>query len=198
MNKGTAWFTSGRAGRVVGLALVVGAIALGLSSQQETRAAGQPGGAVAVLRTVAGENAGVVAFAPRGEQVLVHATVWGLSPGFHGFHIHAVGACDPAMNFTSAGGHLNPEGDAHNDHAGDQPSLLVLADGTGQLSFLTDRYTIADLVDADGATVIVHALADNFAHIPERYASDGPDAMTLATGDAGARIACGLVTGPAP
>ena len=49
------------------------------------------------------------------------------------------------------------------------------------------------LLDVDGSAIIVHSDADNFAHIPERYAEDGPDEDTLKTGDAGDRTACGVV-----
>jgi superoxide dismutase, Cu-Zn family len=71
-------------------------------------------------------------------------------------------------------------------------------DGTGELQFETDRFRLSDLFDADGSAVIVHAGRDNFANIPSRYHSHatntfGPDADTLATGDAGARAACGVV-----
>jgi Cu-Zn family superoxide dismutase len=74
----------------------------------------------------------------------------------------------------------------------------VGADGTGELRFKTDRFSVAALLDADGSAIIVHASSDNFAHIPSRYHSHtegtfGPDSVTLATGDAGARVACGVV-----
>ena len=132
--------------------------------------------------------------------VLVRVSVTGLPAGFHGFHIHTVGTCT-APDFVSAGGHFNPGGATHPSHAGDQPVILVNADGTGILRFETDRYAVADLFDADGSAFIVHAGADNYANIPTRYASStpvspgalGPDATTLATGDAGARSACGLI-----
>jgi Cu-Zn family superoxide dismutase len=78
------------------------------------------------------------------------------------------------------------------------PSLLVLADGTAQAQFASDRFAIDELFDADGSAIIVHAAADNFANIPTRYQSTtegvfGPDSATLGTGDAGARVACGVV-----
>jgi Cu-Zn family superoxide dismutase len=73
------------------------------------------------------------------------------------------------------------------------PTLLVNADGTGDASFLTDRYTLNDLFDADGSAVIIHANPDNFANIPtDRYDPD-PDTTTLGTGDAGPRLACGAI-----
>jgi Cu-Zn family superoxide dismutase len=130
--------------------------------------------------------------------VVVRASVHGLTPGFHGFHVHAVGECAPP--FTSAGGHYNPDGTGHGQHAGDMPSLLVNADGTADLQFTTDRFSLAELRDSDGTAIIVHASPDNFAHVPTRYHSHtentfGPDSATLATGDAGARVVCGLVAG---
>jgi superoxide dismutase, Cu-Zn family len=121
-------------------------------------------------------------------QLMIRAE--GLPPGFHGFHIHTTGRCD-APTFTTAGGHFNPSGATHGDHAGDLPSLLVNADGTATLETATDRFSIADLRDADGSAVMVHSGRDNFANIPARYG--GPDQETLNTGDAGSRIACGVV-----
>jgi Cu-Zn family superoxide dismutase len=69
------------------------------------------------------------------------------------------------------------------------PVLLVNADGTGRTKFTTDRFQVDDPFDGDGSAVVLHAGADNFANIPVRYAPAGPDATTLATGDAGARFA---------
>jgi len=148
------------------------------------------------LVDASGADAGLVKLTRQGKGVVVRAQVEGLTPGFHGFHVHSVGECVPP--FTSAGGHFNPDGTGHGSHAGDMPSLLVLEDGTAQLQFTTDRFTIAELFDTDGTAIIVHALPDNFANIPTRYQSTtegtfGPDSATLATGDAGGRAACGVV-----
>jgi Cu-Zn family superoxide dismutase len=115
-----------------------------------------------------------------------------LPAGFHGFHIHTTGTCTPP-DFTSAGGHFNPTGAMHPDHAGDMSTLLVNADGTGTVALDTDRFSVSDLRDADGSAVMVHALPDNYANIPTRYSPQPPDATTTSTGDAGGRIACGVV-----
>lgn len=148
------------------------------------------------LVDASGASAGIVKLTKKGSSVTVRAEVEGLTPGFHGFHVHSVGEC--VAPFTSAGGHYNPAGTGHGSHAGDMPSLLALDDGTASLQFVTDRFTIAELFDADGTAIIVHALPDNFANIPTRYQSTtegtfGPDSATLATGDAGGRAACGVV-----
>ncbi len=151
--------------------------------------------AVAPMVNLAGEPIGMVGFAVEGALVRVRADVSGLSPGFHGFHIHTIGVCDPTNAFMSAGPHFNPTGVDHPDHAGDMPSLYVDLDGTASYRILTDRYTINDLLADGGRPVIIHADPDNFAHIPDRY-SVTLDQSTLDTGDAGGRVACGVVTVP--
>ena len=179
----------------LGMALVVAAGGAIAWSSGQARA--DDGIAETVLTSTTGAMVGQVTLTQVGGAVRVDATVQGLPPGFHGFHIHAVGQCDAAAGFTSAGGHVNPGDHHHAEHAGDQPSLYVMADGTGTLSFLTDRYSIDELLGGEPRALIVHALPDNFANIPVRYAPDGPDGTTHATGDAGGRIACGVITGPA-
>jgi Cu-Zn family superoxide dismutase len=155
--------------------------------------------AVAVLEDAQGERVGVGVFKERDDEVEVSAMVWDQEPGFHGFHVHTTGLCEPP-DFTSAGGHYNPTDADHGDHAGDLPTILVNEDGSGRLQFVTDRFRIGDLTDADGSALIVHSGRDNYANIPDRYQSSeappgtpGPDADTLATGDAGSRVACGVV-----
>jgi Cu-Zn family superoxide dismutase len=152
--------------------------------------------AEASLHDADGRLVGVVRLTESRGSVTVRATVRGQSPGFHGFHVHGTGECVPP--FTSAGGHFNPGGAGHGAHAGDLPSLLVSENGTATLTFVTDRFRLTDLFDADGSAVIVHQAPDNFANIPDRYHSHqedvfGPDSATLATGDAGGRAACGVV-----
>jgi Cu-Zn family superoxide dismutase len=157
--------------------------------------------AMATLRNAAGERVGHVFFRQQGRDgtVVVFGRARDLPAGFHGFHVHTIGLCDPRAGFTSAGGHYNPEGTTHRDHAGDMPSLLINSDGEGFVGFATDRFTLSELLAGDGSAVIVHAAADNFANIPNRYRSPasppqgGPDVDTLATGDAGGRLACGIV-----
>lgn len=148
--------------------------------------------ASAKLFSASGQSVGMVTFTTQREgSVNVRVRVQDLPPGFHGFHIHSVGQCTPP--FTSAGGHLAYAGQTHNDHAGDLPVLLVTADGTAEARFTTDRFALDQLFDADGSALIIHANRDNLANIPtDRYDPD-PDSITLATGDAGGRIACGVI-----
>ena len=144
-----------------------------------------------------GSPAGRVTFVETGGRVAVEARLTNLPPGFHGFHIHAVGKCEAGTPpFTTAGGHLAVGDQAHPGHAGDQPVLLVMGDRTAEIRFTTDRYKLSDLLTAEGRAVIVHANADNYSNIPTLYVRE-PDATTKATGDAGDRIACGVVAGAA-
>lgn len=179
--------TDRRALRRTGAALIVIASLAALSAP----AMAQKPGADAKLYNTAGNQVGKVRLTQEGNgSVSVQAQVHDLPPGFHGFHVHAVGEC--VAPFTSAGGHFNLTTHTHKDHSGDFPVLLVNADGTAQARFNTDRFAVADLFDADGSAIIIHASPDNYANIPTRYVAE-PDATTLATGDAGARIACGVV-----
>ena len=128
-----------------------------------------------------------------------------LPPGLHGLHVHKVGRCeassaDPAHpgttgSFLSAGGHLATPGQLHGEHNGDLPGLLVAADGTGRLVLTSDHLTRRDVLDANGSAVVIHAMRDNLANIPPRYAPGGADEMTKKTGDSGARIACAVLRG---
>lgn len=120
------------------------------------------------------------------------ATRRGLRSGWHGVHVHETGKCE-GPKFASAGGHVKLAGQAHRDHAGDLAPILVKLNGTATGRVTTDRFKLADLRDADGSAIIVHAGPDNFANVPPRYAPNGPDQETLNTGDAGGRSACGVV-----
>jgi superoxide dismutase, Cu-Zn family len=150
-----------------------------------------------------GAEIGWVRIGEDGDNTRVSVRVSDLEPGFHAFHVHAIGECDPDSenpsdakqvgDFLSAGGHLGAGQADHGMHVGDLPSLFVDDDGRATLAFWTDAFDTDDLLDKDGSAVMIHAGRDNFANIPTRYAPDGPDAMTRATGDAGGRVACAVV-----
>jgi Cu-Zn family superoxide dismutase len=161
------------------------------------------------LRDAAGHRVGKVTFQLRDGKVIVHASVARQTPGFHGFHIHANDdpangkGCiadptqDPSTWFVSADGHLKAAGQNHPDHIGDMPVLLVGRDGRAEASFSDDRLRPSQLA---GRAVIVHALPDNYDNIPlgtapDQYTANSPAARekTLATGNAGNRLACGLI-----
>ena len=127
-----------------------------------------------------------------------------LVPGFHGTHIHSVGKCEansvaptggPPGDFLSAGGHLQIPGHSGHPASGDLSSLQVRSNGAAKLVTTTDAFTAEQLIAGQGTAIIIHEKADNFANIPDRYSDTGPDAETMATGDAGKRVACGVITG---
>jgi superoxide dismutase, Cu-Zn family len=127
-----------------------------------------------------------------------------LSPGFHGVHIHSVGKCEANSaaptggapgDFLSAGGHFMANGQ---HGGGDLTSLQVRKDGGALLETTTDGFTKADLLGGAGTSIVIHAGADNFGNIPaDRYnqvnGAPGPDQTTMSTGDAGKRVACGVI-----
>jgi Cu-Zn family superoxide dismutase len=175
------------------VAVGLGAVTTGAQAHKDHQ---DEASARAVLRDTDGDRVGVVKITQERGYVRVNVAARGLPGGFHGFHVHTVGKCVPP--FTSAGVHLNPTGATHGNHAGDMPVLYVMRNGYGEARFVTDRFTVAGLFDRDGSAIIVHAAADNYANIPARYHSHpadvlGPDTDTLATGDSGGRIACGVV-----
>jgi Cu/Zn superoxide dismutase len=157
-----------------------------------------PSDAAATVVNQAGATIGRVTFTQVGDRVRVNAAVNGLAPfaEFHGFHVHTNGGC--TGNFVdSAGGHWNPSGSTHGDHVGDLPVLYADAAGTAKAMYFVDGFTVDQLLaDEGGVAVIVHAGRDNYANIPSRYSTatgPGPDAATNSTGDAGARLGCGVV-----
>ncbi|MBA3645221.1 MAG: superoxide dismutase family protein [Gemmatimonadaceae bacterium] len=114
-----------------------------------------------------------------------------LPPGEHGIHFHSVGSCVAASSpaFSSAGAHFNPLAKPHGlsnsagPHAGDIQNLTIGVDGRGTLRITTDRISLvggaADVFDADGTALVVHAAPD--------------DQMSQPSGNSGARVACGVL-----
>lgn len=128
-----------------------------------------------------------VSEAADGLHVVVKAQ--GLTPGMHAVHVHTTGVCT-GPDFTSAGGHWNPTGHKHGRdnpdgmHMGDMPNMIAGADGTGEMEYVIPGGTISGgatpLLDGDGAAVVIHAQAD--------------DNKTDPAGNAGGRIACGVLS----
>lgn len=169
----------------------------------ETTAADDGATATATLQDKEGSEVGTVRVSEVAAGTELRVEINGLESGFYGFHVHGTGLCEPNSAapgnpgvtgaFLSAGGHLGAEGSQHPEHAGDLPSVYVTEDGQGTLMAVTDRFTVDDLAGGDGTALMLHSGPDNFANIPDRYASAGLDQDTLRTGDAGPRLACGVV-----
>ena len=130
---------------------------------------------------------GKVTFKETAQGVAVVADVAGIPAGasMRGFHVHEVGDCTPP-DFTSAGSHFNPTGAPHGargateHHAGDFGNIDVKADGTAHLELASTSITVAPGPNSVvGRAVILH--------------EKGDDLLTQPTGNAGGRVACGVV-----
>ncbi|MDQ0220782.1 hypothetical protein ELQ35_21350 [Peribacillus cavernae] len=154
--------------------------------------------AKAEIKNVDNKTVGTVSFFDHEGDIQIKASMKGLEPGLHGFHVHEKGACEPDAKegaFTTAGGHFNPDDEMHSGHNGDMPSLYVNEEGTAEFMTTFDRFTINQLTEQELA-IIVHEKPDNSGNIPDRYQAEGkpgPDDETMKTGDAGKRQACGII-----
>ncbi len=114
-----------------------------------------------------------------------------LPPGERGFHVHAMGSCEPAMKegkpsaAEAAGGHLDPhktgkhEGPEGHGHTGDLPVLVVDKDGKATQSVIAPH--LKKLDEVKGKALMIHVGGDNM--------SDKPEPL----GGGGARFACGVI-----
>lgn len=121
---------------------------------------------------------GCVKFYQKNGSVLIVAEIVGLptksETGFFGFHIHQGRNCS-GDGFAGTEGHYNSTLQAHPEHAGDLPPLLQ-CHGNAYLSFKTDRFSVKDII---GRTVVIHSDPDDFHSQP--------------AGNAGRKIACGVI-----
>ncbi len=136
--------------------------------------------------TKGNKTIGEATFEQAGDKVKVVVFVQGLKPGQeHGLHIHEKGDCSSGDGM-SAGGHFNPFGKPHgpqgsaNRHAGDLPSLKANKAGRANVQVELDQVSVTPGPGSVvGRAVIVHADPDDF--------------KTQPTGNAGARLACGVI-----
>jgi Cu-Zn family superoxide dismutase len=144
--------------------------------------------AKSTLKNAEGKEVGNAQLTQTPHGVLIRLSLKGLPAGERAFHIHGVGKCEPP--FTSAGGHFNPGGMKHGmmapggAHAGDMPNLHVPASGELVVEVLNSAVTLEkgkanSLFGSEGTSFIIHAGKDDYKTDP--------------TGDAGGRIACGLI-----
>jgi len=144
--------------------------------------------ASAVLKDKDGKEVGKVELTDTPSGVLMRLTLDGVPPGDHAVHVHTVGKCEPP-DFKSAGPHFNPDDTKHGlmnaegPHAGDMPNLHVPEGGKLTVELLNEMVTLdaePALLDDDGSAIVVHATSDDYQTDP--------------AGNAGDRIACGVVT----
>jgi Cu-Zn family superoxide dismutase len=139
----------------------------------------------AQLEPAAGEKVeGEVRLRETDQGIRLEVVARGLTPGLHGFHIHEIGDCS-APDFESAGGHFAPEGNPHgapgpNSHAGDLGNIDADENGTVETVIMA-RHVELDRGERTivGKAIIIHADPDDLTSQP--------------SGNAGARVACGVI-----
>ncbi|EAT36424.1 AAEL000274-PA [Aedes aegypti] len=147
-----------------------------------------PAKAVCVL---SGDVKGTIFFQQNGDSdpVKVTGEVTGLKPGNHGFHIHEFG--DNTNGCTSAGPHFNPHGkehggpDAAERHAGDLGNVVADGSGVAKVDISDSQISLSGPLSILGRTVVVHADPDDLGL--------GGHELSKSTGNAGARLACGVI-----
>ncbi len=180
-------------------AATIATVSISLAACSHKSGAGPIGEAPAVpLVNAAGQIIGEVRGGDSDNGAELQITAHGLPPGVHGIHIHDVGLCDPP-NFKSAGPHWNPTSRQHGSqnpngkHMGDLQNVTVAADGTLKArvtvpgTYLTSpgrnvKAGAAQILDANGAAVVIHAKLDDYRTDP--------------SGDSGDRIACAVLGEP--
>jgi superoxide dismutase, Cu-Zn family len=150
---------------------------------------------VVPIKTSTGEDAGTATFTQGKSKLTIKLDLKNLPVGEHAVHIHAKPLCD-APDFKTAGGHFNPENKQHGTlnplghHAGDLPQNVEIGEGhVGQATFNVDYLSLDptspnSIIANGGTTIMVHEKPD--------------DMKTDPTGNAGNRIACGVITSPTP
>ena len=123
-----------------------------------------------------------------GTPTLIKGTITGLEPGAHGFHIHEFG--DMSDGCKSMGGHYNPDnvnhGDLNEGHVGDLGNIEADDNGKADFSIKAHRVDLIGDRSVVGRGIVVHADPDDLGK--------GGDEESLKTGNAGDRLACGVIT----
>ena len=123
-----------------------------------------------------------------GTATLIKGTITGLEPGLHGFHIHEFG--DMSDGCKSMGGHYNPDnvdhGDLQQGHVGDLENVLADDKGVAKFTIVAPRVDLIGERSVIGRGIVIHEDEDDLGK--------GGDAESLKTGNAGERLACGVIT----
>ena len=169
--------------------LMVGCAAVYAAAQAPATPARTGATAKATLKDAQGKTLGEATLRDSQAGVLIKLDLQNVPSGPHALHIHTTGKCE-APGFTTAGGHFNPTMAKHGlmaaggPHAGDMPNVFVPADGKLSVEVLDANVTLASgaksVFDGDGSALVLHATGDDYTSDP--------------AGNAGGRIACGVIT----
>jgi len=137
---------------------------------------------------------GVLSVSQVGNIVRITGNIGGLVPGYHGFHVHQDG--DTSNDCKAAGPHFNPSNAPHGApgesedrrHAGDLGNIGAGANGVAKIDVVTNQISLVETspLSAVGRAIVVHEKADDLGK--------GGDEESLKTGNAGARLACCVIT----
>jgi superoxide dismutase, Cu-Zn family len=142
--------------------------------------------ASATLARTDGAVAGTATLLQRGDRLMLNVTMKNLVSGTYGIHLHAIGKCE-GPDFTSAGGHWNPQAKQHGfnnpmgEHHGDLPNLVANARGAATLAVKLEAVPLSGeggALDADGLAIVIHEKPDDYKSDP--------------SGNSGKRIVCGV------
>jgi len=176
---------------VFSVALTLAVLMLGITADAQDRKDLWAEVQTVTLNGADGKEIGTAKLLQIPNGVLVRLTLTKATPGPHAFHVHAVGKCE-GPEFTTAGGHFNPTNKKHGllsqegSHTGDLPNVIVPDSGAVTVETVIPHVTLRagdhTLADADGSALVLHGGADDY--------------ITDPTGNAGGRMACGVIAPP--